>query len=115
SRPRRPGGTARRRRDAGAARRRRPRRRARPRDLAQPRGVPALGRPGARGAVRRAAPGFRRPGCPGLVKSAELGRTGLEISRVGVGAWAIGGAGYDWGWGSQNDEDSIAAIRHALE
>jgi len=49
------------------------------------------------------------------VKSAELGRTGLEISRVGVGAWAIGGAGYDWGWGSQNDEDSIAAIRHALE
>ena len=49
------------------------------------------------------------------MKSAELGRTGLEISRVGVGAWAIGGAGYDWGWGSQNDEDSIAAIRHALE
>jgi aryl-alcohol dehydrogenase-like predicted oxidoreductase len=49
------------------------------------------------------------------VKSAQLGRTGLEISRVGVGAWAIGGAGYDWGWGSQNDEDSIAAIHHALE
>jgi aryl-alcohol dehydrogenase-like predicted oxidoreductase len=49
------------------------------------------------------------------VKSAELGRTGLEISRVGVGAWAIGGAGYDWGWGSQNDEESIAAIHHALE
>jgi aryl-alcohol dehydrogenase-like predicted oxidoreductase len=49
------------------------------------------------------------------VKSAELGRTGLEISRVGVGAWAIGGAGYDWGWGSQDDADSIAAIHHALE
>jgi len=49
------------------------------------------------------------------VRSAELGRTGLEISRVGVGAWAIGGAGYDWGWGSQADDDSIGAIHHALE
>jgi len=49
------------------------------------------------------------------VRSTELGRTGLEISRVGVGAWAIGGAGYDWGWGSQADDDSIAAIHHALE
>jgi len=49
------------------------------------------------------------------VKTAELGRTGLEISRVGVGAWAIGGAGYDWGWGSQDDDDSISAIHHALE
>ncbi|MGZ4394998.1 MAG: aldo/keto reductase, partial [Gaiellaceae bacterium] len=49
------------------------------------------------------------------MRSVELGRTGLEITRVGVGAWAIGGAGYDWGWGSQDDEDSIAAIHHALE
>jgi aryl-alcohol dehydrogenase-like predicted oxidoreductase len=44
-----------------------------------------------------------------------LGGTGLEISRVGLGAWAIGGGDYDWGWGSQEDEDSIAAIHHALE
>jgi len=49
------------------------------------------------------------------VKTAELGRTGLEITRVGVGAWAMGGAEYDWGWGSQDDDDSIAAIHHALE
>ena len=48
-------------------------------------------------------------------KTARLGNTGLEITRVGFGAWAIGGAGYDWGWGSQDDEDSIAAIHHALE
>jgi hypothetical protein len=27
----------------------------------------------------------------------QLGETGLEISRVGFGAWALGGAGYDWG------------------
>jgi aryl-alcohol dehydrogenase-like predicted oxidoreductase len=45
----------------------------------------------------------------------ELGQTGLEITRVGFGAWAIGGGGYDWGWGTQQDDDSIAAIHHALE
>lgn len=45
----------------------------------------------------------------------ERGATGLEITRVGLGAWAIGGAGYDWGWGRQDDRDSIAAIHHALE
>jgi aryl-alcohol dehydrogenase-like predicted oxidoreductase len=48
------------------------------------------------------------------LKTAALGQTGLEITRVGFGAWAIGGGGYDWGWGSQDDEDSIAAIHHAL-
>ena len=45
----------------------------------------------------------------------QLGNTDLEITRVGFGAWALGGAGYDWGWGAQDDDDSIAAIHHALE
>jgi aryl-alcohol dehydrogenase-like predicted oxidoreductase len=49
------------------------------------------------------------------LKTAELGKTGLEITRVGLGAWAIGGGGYDWGWGNQEDTDSIAAIHHAVE
>ena len=49
------------------------------------------------------------------MKTATFGRTGLEITRVGVGAWAMGGAEYDWGWGAQDDEDSIAAIHRALE
>jgi aryl-alcohol dehydrogenase-like predicted oxidoreductase len=49
------------------------------------------------------------------LKTTQLGTTGLEITRVGFGAWAIGGGGYDWGWGRQDDEDSIAAIHHALE
>jgi aryl-alcohol dehydrogenase-like predicted oxidoreductase len=49
------------------------------------------------------------------LKTKELGQTGLEITRVGLGAWAIGGGGYDWGWGNQEDTDSIAAIHHALE
>src|SRR6266576_5704359 len=49
------------------------------------------------------------------LKTTELGTTGLEITRVGLGAWAIGGGGYDWGWGSQEDTDSIAAIQRAVE
>ena len=49
------------------------------------------------------------------LKTVELGTTGMEITRVGFGAWAIGGGGYDWGWGDQDDEDSVAAIRHALQ
>jgi aryl-alcohol dehydrogenase-like predicted oxidoreductase len=49
------------------------------------------------------------------LKTAALGGTGLEITRVGLGAWAIGGGGYDWGWGTQDDQDSIAAIHRALE
>jgi aryl-alcohol dehydrogenase-like predicted oxidoreductase len=49
------------------------------------------------------------------METARLGSTGLEITRVGFGAWALGGANYDWGWGSQDDAESIAAIHHALE
>jgi aryl-alcohol dehydrogenase-like predicted oxidoreductase len=45
----------------------------------------------------------------------QLGDTGLEITRVGFGAWAIGGGGWEFGWGRQDDDDSIAAIQHALE
>ena len=44
-----------------------------------------------------------------------LGSTGMEITRVGFGAWAIGGGGYQFGWGPQQDEESVAAIRHAVE
>jgi aryl-alcohol dehydrogenase-like predicted oxidoreductase len=48
------------------------------------------------------------------LKTTELGATGLEITRVGFGAWALGGGG-DRGWGPQDDEESIAAIHRALE
>jgi aryl-alcohol dehydrogenase-like predicted oxidoreductase len=44
----------------------------------------------------------------------ELGSSGLQITRVGFGAWAIGGS-WRFGWGSQDDDESIAAIHHALE
>jgi aryl-alcohol dehydrogenase-like predicted oxidoreductase len=49
------------------------------------------------------------------VQTATLGRTGLEISRIGIGAWAMGGGDWPFGWGDQDDEDSIAAIRRAVE
>jgi aryl-alcohol dehydrogenase-like predicted oxidoreductase len=46
---------------------------------------------------------------------APLGQTGLEISRIGLGAWAMGGAGWwEFGWSGQSDADSIAAIERAL-
>ena len=44
-----------------------------------------------------------------------LGTTGMRITRVGFGAWAIGGGGWTFAWGGQDDADSIAAIRHAVE
>jgi aryl-alcohol dehydrogenase-like predicted oxidoreductase len=44
-----------------------------------------------------------------------LGRSGLEITTVGFGAWAIGGGGWSFGWGPQDDEASLAAMRHAIE
>ena len=46
--------------------------------------------------------------------TATLGSTGLEITRIGFGAWAIGGGGWQFGWGPQDDEESIAAIHRAL-
>lgn len=49
------------------------------------------------------------------LKSAQLGRTGMEITRIGFGAWAIGGGGWEFGWGSQDDAESIAAIERALD
>jgi aryl-alcohol dehydrogenase-like predicted oxidoreductase len=44
-----------------------------------------------------------------------FGRTDMAITRVGFGAWAIGGAGWAFGWGTQKDRQSIEAIRHAVE
>jgi len=44
-----------------------------------------------------------------------LGSSGLDITIVGFGAWAIGGGGWAFGWGPQDDTDSLAAMRHALE
>jgi aryl-alcohol dehydrogenase-like predicted oxidoreductase len=47
--------------------------------------------------------------------SADFGTTGMRITRAGFGAWAIGGAGWAFSWGRQDDADSISAIQHAVE
>jgi aryl-alcohol dehydrogenase-like predicted oxidoreductase len=45
----------------------------------------------------------------------ELGSTGMQITRIGFGAWAIGGGGWEFGWGPQEDNVSIDSIHAALE
>ena len=45
----------------------------------------------------------------------RLGRDGPEITRVGFGAWAVGGGGWAFGWGPQDDEESLRAMRHAVD
>lgn len=44
-----------------------------------------------------------------------LGNSDLQLSRLGFGAWAIGGAGWEFSWGNQEDADSVGAILKALE
>jgi aryl-alcohol dehydrogenase-like predicted oxidoreductase len=49
------------------------------------------------------------------METRRLGNSDLNITPVGYGAWAIGGGGWQFAWGAQNDDDSIAAIHRALE
>jgi aryl-alcohol dehydrogenase-like predicted oxidoreductase len=49
------------------------------------------------------------------METRRLGSSDLEITRLGIGAWAMGGPGYIWGWGPQDDNQSIAAIHAALD
>jgi aryl-alcohol dehydrogenase-like predicted oxidoreductase len=49
------------------------------------------------------------------MQTKQLGNSDLKITPVGVGAWAMGGAGWAFAWGAQDDNDSIAAIRAALD
>jgi aryl-alcohol dehydrogenase-like predicted oxidoreductase len=45
----------------------------------------------------------------------QLGNSDLYITPIGFGAWAIGGSGWEFAWGSQDDDDSVATIREALD
>jgi len=49
------------------------------------------------------------------VETRPLGTIDMEITRIGFGAWAIGGGGWQFAWGSQDDAESIAALRYAVE
>src|SRR2546430_14803409 len=44
-----------------------------------------------------------------------FGTTDMAITRVGFGAWAVGGGDWAFAWGPQDDDEAIAAIRHAVE
>ena len=56
----------------------------------------------------------RRPGAVADVRTRRLGRHGPEVSVVGFGTWAIGGP-WRFGWGQVDDDDSVAAVRRAIE
>jgi aryl-alcohol dehydrogenase-like predicted oxidoreductase len=45
----------------------------------------------------------------------RLGASDLEITPLGVGAWAMGGGGWQFAWGAQDDDESVAAIHAALD
>lgn len=49
------------------------------------------------------------------MRTRKLGNSGLELTTVGLGTWAIGGAGWRASWGRQDDTESIAAIHRAIE
>jgi aryl-alcohol dehydrogenase-like predicted oxidoreductase len=49
------------------------------------------------------------------METRKLGNSDLKTTPVGFGAWAIGGPGWEFAWGAQDDADSIAAIHRALE
>jgi aryl-alcohol dehydrogenase-like predicted oxidoreductase len=45
----------------------------------------------------------------------QFGNSDMFITPVGFGSWAVGGSGWQFAWGEQNDSESIAAIHRALE
>ncbi len=49
------------------------------------------------------------------IQKRKLGHSDLDITVIGVGAWAIGGGGWAFGWGHQEDDDSVGAIRAAID
>src|SRR3982074_798422 len=49
------------------------------------------------------------------METRKLGNSDIKITPVGFGAWALGGSGWQFAWGAQDDTDSIAAIHRALE
>jgi len=49
------------------------------------------------------------------VHTRHLGNSDLEITPIGIGAWAMGGGDWAFSWGRQEDKESIAAIHAALD
>jgi aryl-alcohol dehydrogenase-like predicted oxidoreductase len=49
------------------------------------------------------------------METKQFGNTDIKITRIGFGAWAIGGGNWAFGWGPQDDSEAIAAIQQAVE
>lgn len=49
------------------------------------------------------------------METKQFGNTDLKITRIGFGAWAIGGGNWEFAWGPQDDGEAIAAIRRAID
>jgi aryl-alcohol dehydrogenase-like predicted oxidoreductase len=49
------------------------------------------------------------------MQTRPFGKTGMQITPIGLGAWAIGGGQWEFGWGPQNDQESIDTIKRALD
>ena len=49
------------------------------------------------------------------LETRKLGSQGPELTTIGFGSWAMGGAGWESSWGPQNDEESIQAVHVALD
>src|SRR5258706_12944694 len=49
------------------------------------------------------------------MQTRKLGNSNMDITPVGFGAWALGGGGWQFGWGPQDDNDSISPFHRSLE
>lgn len=49
------------------------------------------------------------------METKQFGNTDMRITRIGFGAWAIGGGDWAFGWGPQDDAEAVAAIKKAVE
>jgi aryl-alcohol dehydrogenase-like predicted oxidoreductase len=49
------------------------------------------------------------------MQTRELGKTGIHLTTMGLGSYALGGSDWQWAWGQQDDADSIAALRRGLD
>src|SRR5437762_8171835 len=49
------------------------------------------------------------------MQTRQFGNSDMQITRLGLGTWAIGGGGWAFGWGPQDDEESIATIHRAVD
>jgi hypothetical protein len=53
-----------------------------------------------------ALPGDHKTRSESIMKTRKLGNSDLQITPVGYGAWALGGTGWEYSWGPQDDNDS---------